>query len=302
MKLGTLLARHRPALVIGNGINRYRADGAERSWEDLLAGLARRCAYALSPRALEDLSLTEYYDLLDLRHGSAPRGLSLQKAFGEALRDWRPGDHHRAITAWAARHAAPILTSNFDHTLAQAGGCELRHLVRRGFTDFYPWESCFATAPVDDPAACFAIWHINGTGVYHRSIRLGLSHYMGAVQRARGWLHDNPDRIQHAGDSRRAWRGARSWLHVVFNRPLLFMGLALAANEVFLRWLLIERARYFQRYPARARPAWYLHAGENAASGRFAFLRGVGIEPLDLGSYDAIYADRAWRAAGGRRA
>ena len=60
--LGALLAQHRPALVIGNGINRYRADGAQRSWETLLAGLARRSSLAATPRALEGLSLTEYYD------------------------------------------------------------------------------------------------------------------------------------------------------------------------------------------------------------------------------------------------
>lgn len=47
----------------------------------------------------------------------------------------------------------------------------------------------------------------------------------------------------------REWDGAASWLHIVFNSPLLIFGLGLEENEVFFRWLLIERARYFKKFP-----------------------------------------------------
>ncbi|MDP3549251.1 MAG: hypothetical protein Q8R81_02530 [Novosphingobium sp.] len=91
---------------------------------------------------------------------------------------------------------------------------------------------------------------------YKTSIRLGLSHYMGSVRRAGGWLHGRSDENPFRAKNRREWQGARTWLHLLFNKPLLFVGLGLAENEVFLRWLLIEQAKYFRTFFDRAHDAW----------------------------------------------
>ena len=80
---------------------------------------------------------------------------------------------------------------------------------------------------------------------------------MGSVGRARAWLHRGGDRRLFSGKSPDNWLGKNTWVHIIFNSPLLIFGLALEENEVFLRWLLIERARYFKKFPDRRKKAWY---------------------------------------------
>ena len=76
---------------------------------------------------------------------------------------------------------------------------------------------------------------------------------MGSVQRARTWLHRGEANLFNA-KNRPDWDGARTWVHLMFNKPLLIFGLGLTETEVFLRWLLIERARYFRRFPSAPIP------------------------------------------------
>ena len=91
-----------------------------------------------------------------------------------------------------------------------------------------------------------------------------------------------------------AWPGAGSWLQIVFRAPLLILGLGLEENEVFFRWLLIERARYFKQFPEQREPAWYVHKAGALDDGKRFFLEGVGIEPVAVQSYDAMYGPSVW--------
>lgn len=77
-----------------------------------------------------------------------------------------------------------MLTTNFDEVLSAAA--EATFLLPRGlpFSDFYPWNARFAHGLVGKPGAGFGIWHINGTARHKRSIRLGLTDYMGSVRQA----------------------------------------------------------------------------------------------------------------------
>ncbi|HSG88945.1 MAG TPA: hypothetical protein VLA56_07025 [Pseudomonadales bacterium] len=284
---------HRLALLIGNGINRYRAAAATNSWNDLLAGLAQRHGVTDGRAVPPGIALTEFFDVLELATGQGDATGRLQAEFCEGMADWRPFAQHRRVVAWARAHGTPILTTNFDGVLAAAGDCTLQHLTTRGFTDFYPWESCFAPGPVTDPAAAFAIWHLNGTAHYRRSVRLGLTHYMGAVFRARSWIRPGARSGLHGRGTAR-WRGRLSWLQILFTRPLLILGLGLEENEVFLRWLLIERARYFRRFPRRRLPAWYLHTEALVGTGKDFFLRGVDVQPVAAAGFDELYAESTW--------
>ena len=92
---------------------------------------------------------------------------------------------HQAIMQWARHFSCPVLTTNFEHTLSDAVQASAFSPKKTAFTDYYPWESYFSTQELSDPCAGFGIWHINGMQKYHRSIRLGLTHYMGSVERAR---------------------------------------------------------------------------------------------------------------------
>jgi hypothetical protein len=292
----SILRRNRRnlALVIGNGVNRYGPAGQTNSWRDLLVALAQRHLPARLRRIPDGVGLTEFYDVVALSHVKPDEGASLQSEFCELMAAWRPHAHHRRIIDWAREAGAPVLTTNFDRVLADAGGLTLRRTRSDGFTDYYPWESYYGRRDVSDPAREFGVWHVNGMEHYPRSVRLGLTHYMGAVERARGWIHGGRERRLFSGKNLAEWQGAASWLQVVFNAPLLIFGLALDQDEVFLRWLLIERARYFKTFADRKKRAWYVHV-DPLADGKRIFLEAVGVLPHRVPGYDDMYGEATWQ-------
>jgi len=292
--------QHDLALVIGNGINRYGAVAGRNSWEGILTELARRHIDPTHTSIPTGVSPTEFYDVLELAVGTTAGRTSLQAQFCAQMVDWTPLPQHRLITQWAQRWATPVLTTNFEGTLGQACSSKLRRcgadkFTAHKFTAYYPWSSCYAPNPVVDPLKSFAIWHINGMQVYRQSIRLGLSHYMGSVERARGWLNKSGTRLFGAKDIR-SWPGANTWLQVFLHKPLLIFGLGLGENEVFLRWLLIERAKYFKRFPDRSRPGWYVHVegSRDVDPGKKIFLEGMGIHPYPVPDHASIYGEKTW--------
>ena len=120
-------------------------------------------------------------DLLDLTRPKDDRS-ALQSDFCELMRGWKPAEHHRTIVRWAQKHRVPLLTVNFDENLSASIGAKL-YRAEQKFTDYYPWGSYFPERQIRNPRDEFAIWHPHGMMKYSRSIRLGLIHYMGSVQR-----------------------------------------------------------------------------------------------------------------------
>lgn len=292
---------HNLALVIGNGVNRHDAPEDNNSWSTILAGLAGDYGLDVrTPTLREGMSLTELYDLLDLSPPPASAaGRSLQEQFCDRLQGWVHRPHHERIITWARARGAPVLTTNFDDLLARAGGCRLLPPRVSGFTDYYPWGRYYGDAELADPTDGFGIWHINGMRRYRRSVRLGLSHYMGSVQRVRDWLHEGkPDRLFDA-EAKADWPGATTWLHVLFNMPFVMFGLALDENEVFLRWLLIERRRYVSKFPQHHQPGWYVYPAAEAKPGKLRFLEGMGVTPVQVTDHAEIYAATTWELPSG---
>ncbi len=297
MDMKSLLWKRRSdiALVIGNGINLYGLAHQTNPWHDLLVKLAEKHLPAKLRSVPTGVALTEFYDVLELKSTLSTTGPTLQQEFCELMASWRHYEHHQRIVEWAQKLDRPILTTNFEQILSDAGKCTLHRTKKDGFTDYYPWESYYGVREIDNPTEGFGIWHVNGMQHYRRSVRLGLSHYMGSVERARGWLHKGNERQLYSGKNMREWDGAASWLHIVFNSPLLIFGLGLEENEVFFRWLLIERARYFKKFPDRRKDAWYVYAGKLNNDGKQFFLDGVGVVPLHVASYDDIYSADTWK-------
>jgi hypothetical protein len=293
MTLTQILRAHHQqlALVIGNGINRYNSDANLNSWDAMLLELWERHTREDATIIPLGISLTEFYDALDLR--SQLKEKNLQKEFCDFLTGWSYKPHHQLIIRWAKQHQTPVLTTNFDETLAESLALTLHHADPKGFTDFYPWASCFAEHKIHQPADKFGIWHINGIKRYSRSIRLGLSHYMGSVERARALIHKGGDKRLFAEKNSGNWLGSNTWLECIFKNDLLFLGLGLDMSEVFLRWLLIERAKYFKTYPERAKKAWYVYAGQDLSPGQTIFLKSVGCEIVKENSFDGLYG-KAW--------
>lgn len=293
MALASILENHshKIALVLGNGINRYNSDTGINSWDAMLLELWERHTKEDAQAVPLGISLTEFYDALDL--SSQQKEKNLQKEFCDFLTGWQAKAHHKAIVDWAKSHKSPILTTNFDETLATCLQLKLHHASALPFTDYYPWASCFAERDIKNPAQEFGIWHINGIKRYSRSIRLGLSHYMGSVERARTLIHKGGDARLFSEKRNNNWNGCNTWLHCIFNNDLLFLGLGLDSSEVFLRWLLIERAKYFKAFPDRAKKAWYIYAGQNLSPGQTIFLKSVGCDIIKEESYESLYG-KVW--------
>jgi len=81
---------------------------------------------------------------------------------------------------------------------------------------------------------------------------------MSAVARARGWLHTSGTRLFGENDIRQR-AGGNSWLHTFFDKPILFFGIGLGENKVFLSLLLIKRAKYFSKHMNLSYQGYAIH-------------------------------------------
>jgi hypothetical protein len=287
------------AFIVGNGINRFPNNPKAISWDDLLMKLWRQ----FSPEAFSEIpkgvTITEFYDLLELADsGSDPLKFAIQKKACDLLSDWSFKKHHKSFIAKAQGMNAPVLTTNFDLILPASLELKQFRTTAKGFSDFYPWTTYYGDRQLDCPTDGFGIWFINGLVNYHRSIRLGLSHYMGSVEKARNYIHKGGGKNLFNTKAYNDWQGADTWLHIVFNKPLCIFGLGLGESEVFIRWLLIERAKYFKKYPKRAKKGWYvIPKNENpdaATIGKLRFLKGLGFDLVEAEDYADIY-EKAWQ-------
>ncbi|MCD6297557.1 MAG: hypothetical protein J7M30_10425 [Deltaproteobacteria bacterium] len=224
------------AFIIGNGINRYPNNPRSRSWEDLLYSLLKALTDIDLKRRPSGISSTELYDVIDLQCKENSGKSTVKKEFIRKLDKWKYAKHHETIVKTILKFSAPVLTTNFDDLLAMAVGAKKYFTIDsrdKGFTDYYPWECYYAQTEVDDYLNSFAVWHVNGTKDYRRSIRLGLSDYMGMVQRARSYTRKGPKRLWQ-DPTGMDWKGKNTWLNIVFNKSLFIFGLELAEQEVFL--------------------------------------------------------------------
>ena len=127
---------------------------------------------------------------------------------------------------------------------------------------------------------------------YHRSIKLGLSQYMGNVAQARRFIHGETSLFSFEGKNIDGWLGFNSWLHIFFNKSLFIVGLALDESEIFLRWLLIDRAKYFRQKSGQNHKGWFITKRDSKNKyneGQRLFLNSVGIEVIEFNNYKNIY-------------
>ena len=143
----------------------------------------------------------------------------------------------------------------------------------------------YSDTQLEHPNSGFGIWHINGMIDYPRSIKLGISDYMGIVEKARKMLHSHDFNEFFNGKNKSVWAGYNTWLHIIFERNLFIFGLKLESDEVFLRWLLIQRAKYSQMFNLNLR-GWFVD--KEISEKNTYFLRKVGIEVIES-EYEELY-------------
>ena len=312
-------------MLIGNGINRVikKSDGI--SWDQLMENLVSAAtnnipSQSATKKRLTRLikreknrqppaSLPEIFDIIGatqlIKAGIATEVSSkfnLQSEIVNLLGEMEPGPAHRALIGWAKRSHVPILTTNYDHCLQDA--LDDRRCIRRVFgdggarSDYYPWDRYYAPRRIQDPLNEFAMWHIHGDRALRRSIRAGLDHYMGMVQRLRKikWpvAYEVLSGINDPYGNTPAFHKA-PWLRIFMGCKLWIQGLALRADEVSIRWLLIQRFRYWGRCKPKQcfSSGWYIHVYKKKVEPldeeRRAFLESVGLKVIEIPRADSAY-------------
>ena len=240
-KVKSILDQGQLAVVVGNGINRHDSPNqAKYAWDALIESLWRKLSSNKIP--------AEAYDIISL---SSEGDSELEKRVQKFVHDIEPTVYQGELCQRMKDRDIPVLTTNFDHLLESSLSLKKHFLSfpgkKSGFTSYYPWNVYYSEQPLTNPLDGFAIWHINGMADYPRSMRLGLTHYVNQASRVKEFIHaSNPGYINGstADKNTNLWKGYNTWLHIIFNCPLLVFGLSLDVNETFLRWLLIEREKY----------------------------------------------------------
>lgn len=206
---------------------------------------------------------------------------SVVKMFSKRL--YNP--QYMLCTSFFKNFDVPVITTNFDTIMAQSLHLSKRKMGK-SFTAFYPWNIYYSDKELDCPISGFGIWHINGVIEYPQSIKLGLSDYMGNVERVRKMLHSHDFNEFFNGKNQNNWAGYFTWLHIFFNRDLFIFGLKLESNEVFLRWLLIQRAKYSQMYNKPLK-GWFVD--KDIDENKKYFLKKVGFDVIDISDFNELY-------------
>lgn len=287
------------AFIIGNGINIYNnTNSGKNSWKNILLELNNK-----SESKLEDIpkgiSYTEFYDLL-LARDKSERNEILEKIIND-LNEWKSSSTHKLIVKKIKMKVSPILTTNFDLCLSSfVSDFTFKKIANSKFTDYYPWSSYYSDKELVKPNDGFGIWHINGMIKYKRSIRLGITDYMGNVERARKMILKGDYSLSkikpgnYMNNTDEYWEGKTTWLDIFFNRKLFIFGLALEENEIFLRWLLIERKKYINKQKITTNTGYFVDLKENINPGKELFLKSVGLEVIGLDNYSQIY-EEIWK-------
>ncbi len=276
------------AFVIGNGVNRYSGN-SNISWRRLLLELWERHSDKEFKDIPEGISFTEFYDALEIQNASDKKfSHTLQKEVKNKMVDWVPSESNDSLLSTIKQMEAPILTTNFDDLIVKSLDLNFYKMIDKPFTDYYPWSCYYSDKKLDSPLSGFGVWYPNGMIKYQRSIKLGLSQYMGNVERARELIKKHPERI---GCKDKCWSGHTTWLHIFFNKSLFIFGLGLDETEVFIRWLLIERAKYYKKFDIKEYKGWYLATDGSVSEGKRFFLESVGFEVIEVENYDVIYRD-----------
>lgn len=281
------------AFIFGNGINLHY-NKSNVSWTDLLLGLWDDHSFNTKSSIPTGITFTEFYDVLEIQNYSQDNfGSKLQKDVVARMEKWIPNESQKLVLNKIKKLNAPLLTTNFDDLIPKSLRLDFKKISGSKFTDYYPWSCYYSDRELADPVDGFGVWYINGMLKYHRSIKLGLSQYMGNVERARKLIHKRPENISFEGKNQSFWPGYKTWLHIIFNKSLFICGLSLDETEIFIRWLLIERAKYFRKFPDRKHKGWFvIKKGNNPQDeGKKFFLESVGFEIIEINDYQSMYED-----------
>lgn len=230
-KIFDIISKNRDniAFIIGNGIH-YQYKDCGISWEKLLQCLLRKYVKDGKITIPDGISNTEFYDIIEmercLRHLEnkinkdalmTPIKKIVAKKFDKEKKVYKLAKCINVIKSLNA----PILTTNFDTYISYAITNAKKRIFssqKEGmykFTYHYPWNVYYSDKELENPLHGFAVWHIHGIHIYPKSIRLGLSDYMGCVVQARKLIQGDKLEDYFSGKNQQNWIGYNTWLHIL---------------------------------------------------------------------------------------
>ncbi len=251
-----------------------------------LPNLSSNISFSKEDELNEMMTITELGDKLRPAVNS-----SMLRGLCELMQSWKPVNIHKSIASFAKKNEIPILTTNYDSLLGDAVKAHFHDFGSGASSEIHPISCCYTTKRKPDVAK-FGIWHINGMIKYPKSILIGLSHYIRALENIRKnlFLPNKYNAEIFQGNHWGFTSLSNTWVNLIFSRSLFITGLSLETDEVLLRWLLLERAKYYALFPYKQKKGWYIiRQGDQISPGKKCFLKSVGIEIIQVPDYDAMY-------------
>jgi hypothetical protein len=248
-----------PAILLGNGLNNYCK--LPVTWKKLLIELSNN---SISDKILKDngISYPEIFDVICFNdEKEIVNYSSLKEQICKKITAWSGTKRHEEFIDFVRQHEIPVLTTNYDLTLETSilkkEGKKPDKTNNRPVIDRYPWYSYYSDHEINNPLCEFAIWHIHGFQYYKRSLVIGAIDYTNTIARLKKWL---PEKT-YSSDN--VWIGKNSWIDIFFHCDLIIIGLSLEPQETSLRWLLMERERYFRRHVEKRKKTLFVINSEH---------------------------------------
>lgn len=287
----SIAQQHKDDLVVllGNGVNRHYHQNNCISWDQLLRDIESHVGldeFMNDPKD-PNVSLIELAELSN-------KPLTNIKSFIMDKFSAKGAIKSMKFIEDLNRLNIPILTTNFDKNIELS--LKLKKFITphsikgNGFTPKYPWNLYYANNKLESPLSGFGVWHIHGTIDYKDSICISLNDYVNLITKARKMIGYATSIFSLPFFNIEEWKSHNNWLNLFFNKSVLIIGLSLSQKELFIRWLLIVRSRYYTVHPGKKKPAWFVYREEDGLSAYDQyFFKNVGIEFLSAPNYDDIY-------------
>ena len=301
------------AFVFGNGINRYacgkaRVSSKKIAWDGMLLALWEQvCGEEFfmknakgEPEIPSDgISYTEFFSILEnflqndnrlnYKNQKARVGLKARtKAYVEKNINICRRYHRWLHKQLDEVFDCPVLTTNYDYNIEEGMILGSNFRTQTRYTNDFLMESYMTNSNGKDPFEEFCVWHVNGSLRFANSLRIGLADYTSIINQASIRINEWLD-CRKKGLPLVNIGFSKSWLRMFFEKDICIVGLSLDTNEILLRWLLIERKKFFDNHPDLKRQTWYVTKKGDVKKGMELFLQFLDIELIALDGYQDVY-------------
>ena len=296
--------------LIGNGINRHY-DKCSPSWSHLLNSIAEELNIEISiaddnksrkqiahdekgvneteqqkvqTSSKSGLTNPEFFSLIERRWGKRKDVLTVLKEHKDKFNKFDSTTEtsiKKALLTWNV----PVLTTNYDKRLdfgrSRNMSCPDGH---KRYYDF-PLNTYYSPNEIQSVCSQFAVWHIHGSFDASNKIQISLDDYLNYVNHVSPKLRDFTCNTNDLSKC----KYADTWLYPFLTKTLCFVGVGLEIDEVFLRWLLLQRKQMMRNGNIPETESYYFCIKKDLTKGKEMFLENVGVKPIPFKGYNSMY-------------